>query len=58
MQSTITEREYRVFQHAYNFFNSELFGNFLPHVLVTLQRHARAKGGATPPMVKNCTIRD
>ena len=33
---TITEREYRAFQHAYNFFNAELFGNSLPHVLVTL----------------------
>lgn len=24
---TITEREYRAFQRAYNFFNTELFGN-------------------------------
>lgn len=29
---TITEREYRAFQHAYDFFNAELFGNSLPHV--------------------------
>jgi hypothetical protein len=46
--TTITEREYRAFQHAYNFFNAELFGNSLPHVLVTLQRHARAKGYFAP----------
>jgi hypothetical protein len=45
---TITEREYSAFQHAYNFFNAELFGNSLPHVLVTLQRHARAKGYFAP----------
>lgn len=48
MNPTITEREYRAFQHAYNFFNAELFGNSLPHVLVTLQRHARAKGYFAP----------
>ena len=45
---TITEREYQAFQNAYNFFNAELFGNSLPHVLVTLQRHARAKGYFAP----------
>ncbi len=44
MQPTITEREYRAFQTAYDFFNAELFGGTLPHVLVTLQRHAKAKG--------------
>jgi hypothetical protein len=44
MNPTITEREYRAFQYAYNFFNAELFCNSLPRVLVTLQRHARAKG--------------
>jgi predicted SprT family Zn-dependent metalloprotease len=47
-QPTITEREYGAFQHAYDFFNAELFGNSLPHVLVTLQRHARAKGYFAP----------
>jgi predicted SprT family Zn-dependent metalloprotease len=41
---TITEREYRAFQLAYDFLNAELFGGTLPHVLVTLQRHANAKG--------------
>jgi predicted SprT family Zn-dependent metalloprotease len=40
----ITEREYGVFQLAYDFFNAELFGGSLPHVLVTFQRHAKAKG--------------
>lgn len=45
---TITEREYGAFQQAYDFFNRELFANSLPHVLVTLQRHARAKGYFAP----------
>lgn len=42
--TTITEREYHAFQSAYDFFNAELFGGSLPHVLVTFQRHAKAKG--------------
>ena len=42
--ATITEREYRAFQAAYDFLNGELFAASLPHVLVTLQRHAKAKG--------------
>lgn len=42
--TTITEREYRAFQVAYDFLNKELFGGSLSHVLVTLQRHAKAKG--------------
>lgn len=46
--TTITEREYRVFQVAYDFFNAELFGSSLPHVLVTFQRHAKAKGYFSP----------
>jgi predicted SprT family Zn-dependent metalloprotease len=41
---TITEREYGVFQLAYDFFNAELFNGSLPAVLVTFQRHAKAKG--------------
>ena len=41
---TITEREYGVFQLAYDFLNAELFSGTLPHVLVTFQRHAKAKG--------------
>ncbi len=46
--ATITEREYRAFQVAYDFFNAELFGGSLPHVLVTFQRHAKAKGYFSP----------
>jgi predicted SprT family Zn-dependent metalloprotease len=45
---TITQAEYRAFQQAYDFFNAELFGGTLPHVLVTLQRHAKAKGYFSP----------
>jgi hypothetical protein len=33
---------------AYDFFNAELFGGSLPHVLVTLQRHAKARGYFSP----------
>lgn len=45
---TITQAEYRAFQEAYDFFNAELFGGSLPHVLVTLQRHAKARGYFSP----------
>jgi predicted SprT family Zn-dependent metalloprotease len=48
MPEPITPTEYRGFQKAYDFFNVELFGNSLPHVLVTLQRHAKAKGYFSP----------
>jgi len=44
----ITKVEYLAFQEAYDFFNTELFGDSLPHVLVTLQRHARSKGYFAP----------
>jgi len=47
-QEPITPTEYRAFQKAYDFFNIELFGNSLPHVLVTLQRHAKARGYFSP----------
>ncbi|HEX4166297.1 MAG TPA: SprT-like domain-containing protein [Bryobacteraceae bacterium] len=46
-EATITEREYGAFQQGYDFFR-ELFANSLPHVLVTLQRHTRAKGYFAP----------
>ena len=42
MTETITQAQYRAFQQAYDFFNAELFAGSLPHVLVTLQRHAKA----------------
>ena len=48
----ITPAQYRAFQEAYDFFNAELFAGSLPHVLVTLQRHAkrlRSRIGATAP---------
>jgi len=44
----ITPAQYRAFQEAYDFFNTELFGGSLPHVLVTLQRHANARGYFSP----------
>ena len=41
----ITAPEYRAFQRAYDFLNAQLFeATKLPHVLVTLQRHARMYG--------------
>lgn len=45
---TITENEYAAFQQAYSFFNVRLFSGRLPDVLVTLQRHAKAKGYFSP----------
>jgi predicted SprT family Zn-dependent metalloprotease len=48
MKEAITPAEYRAFQKAYDFFNAELFGGALPHVLVTLQRHAKARGYFSP----------
>jgi predicted SprT family Zn-dependent metalloprotease len=47
-QEAITPAEYGAFQKAYDFFNANLFGGSLPHVLVTLQRHAKAKGYFSP----------
>jgi predicted SprT family Zn-dependent metalloprotease len=47
-QEAITPAQYRAFQEAYDFFNAELFAGSLPHVLVTLQRHANAKGYFAP----------
>jgi hypothetical protein len=43
-QEAITPPAYRAFQDAYDFFNRALFGGSLPHVLVTLQRHANTRG--------------
>jgi hypothetical protein len=42
--SALTESEYRTLQDAYDFFNGALFSGKLPQVLITLQRHARARG--------------
>jgi len=36
--------ECRAFQQAYDFFNVELFGASLPHVVVSFRRHAKACG--------------
>ena len=44
----ITPAQYRAFQDAYDFFNAELFAGSLPHVLVTLQRHAHTRGYFAP----------
>ena len=48
MKKPITPAEYGAFQKAYDFFNAELFGGTLPHVLVTLQRHANTRGYFAP----------
>jgi predicted SprT family Zn-dependent metalloprotease len=40
----ISQIEYGALQQAYDFFNAELFDNSLPHVLITLQRHAGSRG--------------
>src|SRR5437763_11140589 len=46
--AAITITEYQGFQHAYDFFNRELFEGSLPQVLVTLQRHANTRGYFSP----------
>jgi hypothetical protein len=46
--ATTTITEYQGFQHAYDFFNRELFDGSLPQVLVTLQRHANTRGYFSP----------
>jgi SprT-like family len=40
----ITITEYSGFQHAYDFFNAELFAGHLPALLVTLQRAKGSRG--------------
>ena len=47
-KEAITPAQYRAFQEAYDFFNADLFGGSLPPVLVTLQRHAKARGDFAP----------
>jgi predicted SprT family Zn-dependent metalloprotease len=42
--SHITSVEYGTLQDAYDHFNAVLFDGALPQVLITLQRHARARG--------------
>jgi len=42
--AAITPAQYRAFQTAYDFMNNALFDGSLPHVLVTLQRHANTRG--------------
>ena len=58
----VTPAEYRAFQEAYDFFNVKLFASILPHVLVTLQRHARAKGYFSPERfigrIENATVHE
>ena len=48
MKEAITTAEYNGFQKAFDFFNAKLFAGKLPHVLVTLQRHAKARGYFAP----------
>jgi predicted SprT family Zn-dependent metalloprotease len=48
IKEAITPAEYQAFQEAYDYFNAELFGGSLPHVLVTLQRHAKTRGYFSP----------
>ena len=40
----ITQKEYRAFQAAFDFFNLRLFGGSVPQVLITLQRRAGMRG--------------
>jgi hypothetical protein len=44
----ITPHEYGGLQAAYDHFNKELFGNALPDVFITYQRHANSAGYFSP----------
>jgi hypothetical protein len=44
LQSPVTAVEYGTLQNAYDYFNEALFEASLPQVLITLQRHGRARG--------------
>lgn len=44
IQPPLTALEYGTFQDAYDHFNCALFEGRLPQVLITLQRHANARG--------------
>jgi len=48
MKDTITTKEYNGFQEAFDFFNAQLFAGSLPQVMVTLQRHSKARGYFAP----------
>src|SRR5580704_11814048 len=48
MEDAITTQTAGDFQTAFDFFNRKLFGNSLPQVMVTLQRHAKARGYFAP----------
>jgi hypothetical protein len=48
VQTNFTALEYGTLQHAYNYFNAALFDGGLPQVLITLQRHGRARGYFSP----------
>jgi len=47
-QAPVTTAEYGTLQDAYDYFNKALFGGSLPQVLITLQRHGRARGYFSP----------
>ncbi len=48
MKDKITSQQYLDFQTAFDFFNAKLFAGALPQVLVTLQRHSKARGYFAP----------
>jgi hypothetical protein len=50
-----TEREYSSLQHAYDFFNRDLFNGTLPQLLVTLQRRANSRGYFSPDRFQSRT---
>jgi ribosomal protein S27AE len=47
-QPAVTTLEYGTLEDAYSFFNDALFEGQLPHVLITLHRHPRARGYFSP----------
>jgi hypothetical protein len=51
----LTEREYSGLQHAYDYFNRELFAGSLPQLLVTLQRRGNTRGYFSPDRFQSRT---
>src|ERR1039457_6968508 len=45
---TVTIKEYKGFQYAFDWFNKTLFDNTLPQVLITLQRRPKSYGYFSP----------
>lgn len=53
MNTNPTKQSYTELQKAYDYFNRALFSGKLPHCLITLQRHNKARGYFSPQRFGN-----